>query len=308
MTLFGSTSRVQKVAILGLTLGLSGIVFAATPLGLAFEENLGLRWLFAVRGASEVPPEVVVVGVGRIAAEELGLETDNSNWPRSTHAQLIDNLVDKGVALIVFDLSFSEPRAREEDSALAEAIARSRRVVLLEYMRRETLGGAIFDRMTPPIAPFSEAARAMGPFPLPIETATLNQFWAFTNLSGEVWPTLPVVALQVLALEVLDEFRSLLERAGFERLEAVPLREADVADAEELRRLMRLLGSEFRKDRLMRDRLLSFLENDEGRSLYQRQLLTALVKLYGGDDSYYLNFYGESATIPVIPYHLDLTP
>ena len=115
-----------------------------------------------------------------------------------------------------------------------------------------------------------------------------------------------MVALQVLALEVFDEFRSLLERAGFERLEAVPLREADVADAEELRRLMRLLRSEFRKDRLMRDRLLSFLENDEGRSLYQRQLLTALVKLYGGDDSYYLNFYGESATIPVIPYHLVL--
>ncbi|MFB3068751.1 MAG: hypothetical protein ACE1ZI_05705, partial [Acidobacteriota bacterium] len=66
-------SRIQRACILGLAIGAVGIVLAATPLGLAWEENSGLAWLFTMRGPIEVPPEVVVVGIDQAVSHELGL-------------------------------------------------------------------------------------------------------------------------------------------------------------------------------------------------------------------------------------------
>ena len=118
-------SRVQKACMSGLVIAAVGIVLAATTTGWALEENFGLSWLFKIRGPIEVPPEVIVVGIDRESSRELGLDSNTSKWPRSTHAHLIDNLVQHGASVIVLDLTFTESRSPDEDGALAAAIARA---------------------------------------------------------------------------------------------------------------------------------------------------------------------------------------
>ncbi len=293
-------SRIQKASILGLAIGAVGIVLAATPLGLAWEENSGLAWLFTMRGPIEVPPEVVVVGIDQAVSRELGLDSDTSKWPRSTHARLIDNLVRHGASVIVLDLLFTQSRSLDEDAALAAAIARAKRVVLLEHIRRETVP-ILMDRLVSPIPQLSDAAMGLAPFPMEKVDAYVNWFWAFKYLAGEV-PTLPVVALQIHALQVFDDFAALLKQAGFRRLDRLPESRADLSNAEDVRELMGLLRLEFRENPQMSAHLLAALETDEGLPPGQRKLLTALVKLYAGADSYYLNFYGPPASIRRISY------
>ena len=293
-------SRIQKACILGLAIAAVGIVLAATPPGWALEEDFGLAWLFTFRGSIEVPPEVIVVGIDRESSRELGLDSDTSTWPRSIHAHLIDNLVKHGASVIVLDLTFTESRSLGEDGALAAAIARAKRVVLLEHIRRETVP-ILMDRLVSPIPQFSDAAMGLGPFPLEKVDGWVNQFWAFKDVGGEV-STLPVVALQIHALQILDDFVALLKQAGFRRLDSLPESRADLSKAEDVRELMGVLRLEFTETPQMSIRLLNALEADQGLTDREQRLLTALVKLYAGADSHYLNFYGPPATIRRISY------
>ena len=293
-------SRIRKACILGLAIAAVGVVLVATSPGWALEENFGLSWLFKIRGPIEVPPEVIVIGIDRESSRDLGLDSDISKWPRSIHADLIDNLVRHGASVIVLDLTFTESRSLDEDGALAAAIARAKRVVLLEHIRRETVP-ILMDRLVSPISQFSDAAMGLGPFPLEKVDAYVNQFWAFKDVGGEV-STLPVVALQIYALQVFDDFVLLLKQAGLGRLDRLPETRADLRNAEDVRELMGLLRLEFTENPQMSIRLLNALEANQGLTDRERRLLTALVKLYAGADSHYLNFYGPPATIRRISY------
>jgi len=300
VTQLGDMSRIQKGCMSGLAIAAVGIVLAATSPGWALEENFGLSWLFKIRGPIEVPPEVIVVGIDRESSRDLGLDSDTSKWPRSIHAVLIDNLVRHGASVIVLDLTFTESRSPDEDGALEAALARAKRVVLLEHIRRETVP-ILMDRLISPIPQLSDAAMGLGPFPLEKVDAYVNQFWAFKDVGGEV-PTLPVVALQIHALQVFDDFVALLKQAGFRRLDRLPQSRADLSNAEDVRELMGLLRLEFTEAPQMPIRLLNALEADQGLTDRERRLLTALVKLYAGAESHYLNLYGPPATIRRIPY------
>lgn len=125
-------SRFWKTALFGLIVGALGAVSSNTLPGLRLEETNSLPWMFHLRDPIQPPPEAVVIGIDRRASLELGNSPNTALWPRSTHARLIDNLVDRGVSAIVLDIAFLESRPPEEDDALSAAIARAERVVLLE--------------------------------------------------------------------------------------------------------------------------------------------------------------------------------
>ena len=52
-------------------------------------------------------------------------------WDRAKHAQLLNRLADGGAALVVMDTIFRAPREPESDKALAAALRRQRKVVLM---------------------------------------------------------------------------------------------------------------------------------------------------------------------------------
>ena len=128
--------RLGKGLLLGAVIGVAGALFALTPLGTAFEETVGLTWLFKVRGPVDPPSQVAVVGIDRASADALKLPPQPRKWPRSLHARLIDTLVRRGAAVIVFDMILDTPGNPVENAALAKAIRDSGRVVVFEHLER----------------------------------------------------------------------------------------------------------------------------------------------------------------------------
>lgn len=83
---------------------------------------------FKIRGPLEKDTNIVIVAVDENSIAKLG----RWPWPRRTHARLIDILVKKGVASIVFDVLFTEhdKGSPDSDSALIASVRKSQRTVL----------------------------------------------------------------------------------------------------------------------------------------------------------------------------------
>jgi adenylate cyclase len=305
-------AHLGKGVTLGVLIGLLGLVATLTPFGLAFEEGVGLPLLFKLRGPRPAPDDVVIVGIDERSAAQLDLPHDPARWPRLYHAQLIDRLVDAGAAVIVFDMLFREPRLPEHDTRLAEAMRRARNVVLFDYLKQEGLAADApgqapmrdlhIQTRVPPLPLLAQAALTSAPFPLPKVPVRVSQYWTFKTGAGDV-PTLPAMALQIFALPAYEDFRQLLERVSPAHALSLP-RHRDALRAADLERFVYELRALFVQAPELAARMLAALHQDGTPWADRRtqRLLTALIRLYQGTDSRYLNFYGPPGTIATVPY------
>ena len=108
--------RWLKGLLAGLFVALVGVGLAMSPLGTGLEQRVGLSWLFDRRGPVEPPAEVAVVAMDSRTGDQLGLPALPRDWPRSIHAQLVDALVARGAAVIVFDVHFGRREGRRRRS------------------------------------------------------------------------------------------------------------------------------------------------------------------------------------------------
>ena len=94
-------------------------------------ESLSYDSIFLLRGPRQSPENIVV-----IAIDESSLDQIDSRWPwpRSIHAKLVDKLREQGASVIGFDLLFAEYSDLENDKALADAINRHGKVVLVSEL------------------------------------------------------------------------------------------------------------------------------------------------------------------------------
>ncbi|MGH8647585.1 MAG: CHASE2 domain-containing protein, partial [Gammaproteobacteria bacterium] len=304
--------RWLKALIAGIATALTGTILGLMPLGADFEQGVGLRWLFQLRGAIEPPSEVIVVGIDDQTGTHLGLSALPREWPRSVHARLIERLVERGASVIVFDFDFERPKLREHDLAFAQAIADSDRVVLVEKLsgKRQPIadrkgrhkGFVWVEQLIPPMPRLVEVAKGLGPFPLPKMEAAVHGFWAFKPSLGDA-PTAPAVALQIHALASYRRWLQLLAEVGAARAEALPPKADDLSQAPQIRELMRQQRQSFKQDPELGTKLRYALDGADKLEPTERQLMQALVSLYQGGDHRYLNFYGPPGTITTIPYH-----
>ena len=178
---------------LGLALALVGAVVCITPGGPFLEKDLGLTWLFRMRGPSAPPDDITIVGIDRTTGTELGLAgPDPRDWPRAVHARLIDGLAAAGARLIVFDLLFESDRGHDDD-LLAAAMRRAGNVIVARDIDRRDLGqSAVSERLTPLAPRLRDAPLAGGPTPLADDEPVKTTFWTFLDSLGGA-PTLPVV-------------------------------------------------------------------------------------------------------------------
>jgi len=299
-------TRQGKALLLGVLTGLFGVVVSSLPAMHALEENTGLDLLFKLRGTRTPPEDVVVVSIDKRSAQALGLPDEPAQWPRSIHAQMVNRLADAGASVIALDIFFREAREAGEDRLLAEAIRDANRVVLFAYTRKEITrlydaagnytGELISQQLLPPLEELAAAARAVAPFPLPVYPVRVSQYWAFTSGTGDL-PTEPVAALQLHAEALLPE----LQTRVAERVPASAAAPADLVPAIQALRARFVAYPE-----------LAALLRDTGHTPWsgvpQRDLLAALIGLYAGPDSRYLNFYGPPQTITTIPYARLLAP
>ncbi len=307
-------SRLFKAVILGILTAAVGVIGSFVPFGLDLEENVGLDLLFSLRGMRQPPPEVRIVTLDQKSAANLNLPKEPRKWPRSLHANLIENLIQKGATVIAFDLSFEESRSNEDDKVFAEAIHKAGNVVLCEYLKKEKAslsdhrgspaGSLNIERMVPPIPQLANSAVALAPFPLPKVPVRVSRYWAFKSEAGET-PTLPVVVLQIFTMNVYGEFKQLLEKANSSRAFG-PLPDSDaMISTRSVEKAIRDIRGIFENDPFLGERMLKELQNGGARSMDPKriQILKSLIKMYHSPESPYINFYGPPGTIPTIPYY-----
>lgn len=157
MTRFRST-------LISIVAGLLGAMALSTPAAVDFEEQIGLPWLFTIRGHQEAPSGVAIVAIDETSvdwlqrsaanltaaaprlsncisgrgAEVLGSVKAVSDLPRDFYACLINSLRDYEPSLIVMDVNFSLPKNADEH--LASEIRDFGSVILVEGIK------TVFDR------------------------------------------------------------------------------------------------------------------------------------------------------------------
>jgi adenylate cyclase len=292
-----------------LLIGAVGLLLSLLPVWLDLEEQVGLGLLFSLRGSRPAPDDVVVVSIDQASADALGdLPADPAKWPRSLHAQLIENLTRAGAKVIAFDVFFAEPRAGADDARFADAMARARNVVLAKYLVRETVpldrhdpsGGRLnVERLASPVPILADAAAGSAPFPLPKLPVRLSQYWKFTSAAGGV-PTLPVVALQVFGLEEYGDLVRLAARVRPDRVSALPPDARAALAAGHIEAVVMRLRTLFESDPTLGK---AMLEAARRQRTEHPRVLRALIRMYQGPDSEYLNLYGPPRTVRIIPYH-----
>jgi adenylate cyclase len=291
------------------------MLLALTPWGVEFERNTGLSRLFKLRGPMLPPAEVAVVAIDEQTGGHLGISRLPREWPRSVHARLVDNLTRLGASAIVFDFDFQQPKDAEDDAVFAKAVADSGRVVLAQKLvgKRQPIldregnqkGSVWMEQLLPPIPSLAEAAKALGPFPVPKVEVAVHEFWAFKPSVGDA-PTMPAVALQVHAMRAYPRLLERLRQMDEASSQAMPPPLEPQARATATRSLMREARESFLQHPAWRGGLARLFDRDPPTDGSQdaEPLAKALAGLYSGNAHRVLNFYGPPGTIRTIPYYV----
>ncbi|MEJ2178242.1 MAG: adenylate/guanylate cyclase domain-containing protein [Gammaproteobacteria bacterium] len=302
-----------KGALVVCLMSLVGTVFGLSAIGTALDSNIGLLWLFKIRGEIEPPSDVVVVGINGRTPERLNLPRLPRDWPRTIHVDLIDSLIKRGAAAVVFDIHFFQPKKPEDDAEFAESVKDSNRAILFEKLdgKRQpvtdqtgkNIGWVWAETTVPPMESLANAARGLGPFPLPKIDAELNQFWVFKASAADA-PTLPSVALQFYRLPVYEELLEALKEVDAKRFAGLPDSSAEITNAEQLRSMMVRLRRIFSQDPNLEEQLYAVIESRASQSKVDATSLQlkSLIKMYAGEENRFINLYGPPGTIKNIPY------
>ncbi|MBN1225542.1 MAG: adenylate/guanylate cyclase domain-containing protein [Deltaproteobacteria bacterium] len=303
-------SRLFKILTLGFLTGLLGLILS--PILFDLEKNIGLDLLFKLRGSRKVPSDIIIVAMDKATSDKLHLPTDPGKWPRCLHAELIANLLREGARVVVFDIIFDN--ATEYDTLFARAIANASNVVLCEWIKKETIplsdkkggkaGEVGIEKLESPTSILAQAALALAPFPLPKTPIRVSQYWLIKT-GGLDAPTLPVVAFQIFALDVYDEFLQLLKEAAPSLSEKLPGDRNAIIEAKNVENVILTLRNFFESNPLIAEKILDKLKNENSVSIApkKKQLLKSFIKMHQGPISRYLNFYGPPRTISTVPYY-----
>jgi len=303
-----------KGLLLGMVIGLIGCLLGLSPYGTVFERSIGLDWLFSTRGKINSPPGTVVIAIDGLTGKKLGIPSLPREWPRSIHGELVDGLVKLGASAIVFDIDFHKQRSPEYEQVFANAVRRSQRVVLFQHLtgKRQPIedkagkirGSVWVEELLSPVPVLAEAARGLGPFPLPKYEASVYEFWVFKSSAQEA-PTMPAVGFQLYALKAYNQFLRLLNNSGLAKFIAFPESVSDISSAKGLRKLMTRIRKKLSEEPALAINLVLELGKPWVReeSVETQNLLRSLVAMYIGSNERYLNFYGPPGSIKTIPYH-----
>ncbi len=297
------------------------------------EQEIGLPWLFRLRGSVAPPKDVVIVVMNRRSASNIYLPRDPNRfhrcrdvligsapeahislpemparWPRCLHAKLVQRLTAAGAQVIAFDVLFRQrpPLAGNgedvqawQDEAMAAAFASSRVVIAQKLELFE--GRQRLIELSPAI---SGAALGAAPFPVLIgKYARVDRFMTFQD-SGWATPTLPVLALQAYAL---DSYPILADLVAKNSPDGTLLQQASSGNAHQgnslqvssllIRHLFRNDPAQVREalDETQRTRL-------QGLAPEAVRRFRAVLSMYGGESERLLNFYGPAGTFPTIDY------
>ncbi|MCP4269729.1 MAG: adenylate/guanylate cyclase domain-containing protein, partial [Candidatus Brocadiaceae bacterium] len=267
----------------------------------------------------QVPSDVIVVSIDKLSSEILNQSGKTYQWKRSLHASLIDKLVKAGVAVITFDMVFSETRSKHDDDLFAEAIRNAGNVILCESIKKNVVpltgnsgvvvGDLNIEQVTQPISSLAQSSFALAPFPLPKVPVTVSQYWVFKK-SVRDKPTLPVATFQAFTLNEYEIFIRLLEKIDPFLTNKLPRDKDDIISSNSLVKTIQDIRSIFENEPMIAEKMLEALRVSKQFPVDEKtnQILKSMIHMYQGPGSRYLNFYGYPRTITTIPYYQILKP
>jgi CHASE2 domain-containing sensor protein len=116
-------------------------------------------------------------------------------WDRELHARLLNRLADDGCAFVVFDSFFKEPSDPTQDEALAAAMRRQTRIVLMAEQAQVTYLTLFGAQPTPPSEPFLSAAGTNWGVACLDPDSIVRRHWPFP--SPGPYPSLPWTAARL---------------------------------------------------------------------------------------------------------------
>lgn len=300
-----------KACLSALLIGIFGAVLCLTKMGLYFEEELGLAWLFKLRGSITSPKDVIIVNIDKSSAEILSLPEDPEKWPRSYYARLIEKLNQQNPAIIAFNIYFGEERDSENDAMLAKAMAEGKNIILSNYLRQYTVPSAglfnefRYERIIDPIFILDHAALGTSPFPLPKTSSTVKLFWTYKKSAGDI-PTFPVTVFQCYVFKkAYPEILQLLHQIDPALESTLPATFGQLATefkAIEMTQKIQTVFATKTKSLTQLDNLLTAARYSPEKT----RLLQSWFSLLKGTDSLYFNHYGKVGTITTIPFYQAL--
>ncbi len=303
MNVYKKTSNAVFSALL---IGALGAVLSLTKLGLYFEEEWGLAWLFKARGAIAAPRDVIIISVDKTSEEQLRLPENPEKWPRSIYTRLIETLNRYDPAVIAFNVYFGEDRNAANDIRLAKAIAAGNNVILSNYLKQYTFPSAdptnefTYEKIIDPIPVLTHAALGAAPFPLPKTATTVKQFWTYKKSAGGI-PTFPVAVFECYALNrAYPEILRLLQQIEPTLPPRMPPTFAQLAEKSAVLDISRQIRQAFAAKSLAQLQALLAMAHYPPASTRLLQSWFALAK---GTDSRYFNHYGANGAITTIPFH-----
>ena len=153
-------------------------------------------WLSDQLFTSQLPSSnIVIAGINDDTLDTYGRWAD---WPRSLHAQAIDNLSEAGAKVIGFDVIFAD--SSSDDELLATAMAEADNVVLAAVgtqLVTEARPEITYDSFLVPVNPLEQAASTTGHANvIPDGDGTVRRLPLIVeSSSGQVYPSLSLAVL-----------------------------------------------------------------------------------------------------------------
>jgi len=298
----------SKWLIVGILGGLLGALLGLSTWALKLEENTGLESLFHQRGAIPPAKEIAIIAIDKRSADHLELPNESALWPRQLHADLVTKLTTAGVKSITYDMLFKTPREPLQDQAFADAIQAANNVILFESIKKELATNNASPDMTTtirrriqPIPPLVDSAAALAPFPLPKVPLKVSQFWSFAPGAGDA-ATLPTATLQLYTLDAYDDFLMLLQPLAPQQIATLPATKQQLLKQRKLTTLIHQLKRLFADQPTLLKTLTTAAQSSK-HTFQNRDKLLALLRIYDGRHSHYLNYYGPPRTITTIPFY-----
>jgi adenylate cyclase len=152
--------RLRNHSLILLAVGLFfGLIFAFIQPFSSFDWQLKDS-LFA---ASTPSPHIVIAAIDDATVDALKADYGRLGcWPRSLHAQAIDNLNAAGASVIGFDMLFAEPAAGDAEMEAAMLDAGNVVLAVVGTDLLSSRGGVVFDEFLAPIPSLANASAALG--------------------------------------------------------------------------------------------------------------------------------------------------
>ncbi|MFZ2451722.1 MAG: adenylate/guanylate cyclase domain-containing protein [Methylovulum miyakonense] len=298
----------SKLFLLSALAGILGSILCLTPLGLYLEEEFGLAWLFAARGAIAPPEDVVIISADITSAEILHLPDDPKNWPREYYARLINQLNLQQPSIIALNIVFNENRGEQGDRQLAEAIAQNHNVILSNYLKHKIIpmsGSAdavSFESVIESIDTITSAALGTAPFLIPKTSSTVKQFWMNKTSAGDL-RTFPDLVFQCHIFKAAyPEIITLLQSVNPTLAAKLPDSFTELASEHGVIETIERIHSAFTKLNSVEGKLEQLIAAAQFPAK-QQHLLGSWLKVMDGQKSLYLNHYGNIGAIKTIPFY-----